>query len=604
MRVVDSCPVAAYANDVKDGRIPAGRLVRLAASRHLDDLKNGNSRGLEWNQHKCNRALEFYGLLKLPDSDKPFALCDWQKFVVGSIHGWLGANGYRRFRTVYIEAGKGSGKTPGAAAEGLHGLVADGEKSAEIYTAGVTRDQATYLLADAKKIAEASPALRNRLTILTNNISFDATNSFMRGVSSEARTLDQKRVHIALLDEIHEHPNSMVVDKMRAGTKGRKQALIYMITNAGYDKTSICWRQHEYAEKVLEGLIEDDSLFAYICQLDPCDKCFADGKKVPSESCKDCDDWRNEKVWIKTNPSLPVTPSIQYLMEQVREAVGMPSKESIVKRLNFCIWTETGVKGAIPMQKWRSCAITIDLDELKSLPAHAGLDLGLDSDLSAFVLVFDHNGKMLLKPYFWIPDECLEDKRNPLRDQYRLWSRDGFIRVTPGNTVDYDVVRSDICELGGVPRPDSAGADVATVLPEGYRGAFDNPPLDGPFYIESIRVDRLFQADQISKQLMGDGFRVESFGQGFLSMTAPTKAFLDAIKNEQIEHLDHPVLNWMAANFAVEIGPAGIKPTKQESGGKIDGIVSAIMGGAGMVLDAGEQYVPGSLLDRELMADG
>lgn len=596
-------PVAVYARKVLSGEIVAGRLVRLACKRQLDDLEHGHERGLRFDCDAANRALQFFSHIRLPDRDEPFTLTLFWQFIVGSIFGWLGPDGYRRFRTAYCELGKGQGKTPVAAGIGLFGITMDNEQAAEVYTAGVTRDQAAYLLEDAKKIVDASPNLRNRLKPLTHNIAYEKTMSYMRGVSSEARTLDQKRVHMALIDEIHEHPNSLVVDKMRAGTKARRQALIFEITNSGYDKTSVCWQHHEYSEKVLEGVRQDDSWFAYICQLDPCDKCFAEGKKVPSDTCKACDDWRDEKTWIKANPNLGVSITKKYLEEQVREAVGMPSKENIVKRLNFCVWTATGVKGAIPMDKWRSCATKLDLEELRMIPAHAGLDLGLDSDLSAFVLVFEHGEKFLLKPYFWIPQSLLDDKSNPMRDQYRLWARDGYLRVTPGNTVDYDVVRADICDLAGYERPDSAAMEIARTLPEGQRGAYDNPPLDGPFYVESIRVDRTFQGAHICTQLLGDGFKVESFGQGFLSMTAPTKAILEAIKNEKIEHLDHPVLNWMASNFAVEVGPAGIKPTKQESGGKIDGIVSAIMGTAGIIGTMNEDYSDGSLLDRDLMQD-
>ena len=158
------------------------------------------------------------------------------------------------------------------------------------------------------------------------------------------------------------------------------------------------------------------------------------------------------------------------------------------------------------MDKWRECAAVLNFDELRSLPAHAGLDLGLDSDLSAFVLAFKRDAKIILRPYFWMPESLLHDRRNPLRDQYGAWVKAGFIRITPGNTVDYEFVRGDICELAGLDRPELTTAIKS--LPDGERGAYDNQPLDGPFYVESIRVDRLFQAAQISTQLIGDGFKV------------------------------------------------------------------------------------------------
>jgi hypothetical protein len=144
----------------------------------------------------------------------------------------MGKDGSRRFRTAYIEIGKGGGKTPLAAGIGLYGLVADQERGAEIYAAAVTRDQAGILFRDATLMVDASPALTKRIDKTAHNLAFIPTQSFFRPVSSEGRSLDGKRVHMALIDEIHEHRTPIVVDKMRAGTKGRRQALIFEITNA------------------------------------------------------------------------------------------------------------------------------------------------------------------------------------------------------------------------------------------------------------------------------------------------------------------------------------------------------------------------------------
>src|SRR5262249_53308453 len=145
----------------------------------------------------------------------------------------------------------------------------------------------------------------------------------------------------ALIDEVHEHPSSLVVDKMRAGTKGRKQALIFEITNSGYDRHSVCWHHHDYSEQVLEGTKPNDSWFAYVCTLDPCERHRAEGKRQPVDGWEECDDWRDERVWRKANPLLGVTIQPKYLREQVAEAEGMPAKANIVKRLNFCLWTES-----------------------------------------------------------------------------------------------------------------------------------------------------------------------------------------------------------------------------------------------------------------------
>jgi phage terminase large subunit-like protein len=283
------------------------------------------------------RSLSFFDFLQLAEGEhagKPFKLEPFQQFIVGSLFGWRGPDGYRRFRTAYIEIGKGNGKSPLAGGIGLYGMAADDEEGAEIYAAAVTRDQARILFTDAEKMVKASPFLTEIVTQNVNNLAVLSTNSYFRPVSSESRGLDGHRVHMALIDEIREHPNSLVVDKMRAGTKGRRQALILEITNSGYNRETVCWAHHEYSSKILEGLIENDSWFAYVCQLDPCDPCRAEGKDTPTEGCPDCDDWREEKTWIKANPCLDVSITRKYLREQVAEAIGMPTKQNIVRRLS------------------------------------------------------------------------------------------------------------------------------------------------------------------------------------------------------------------------------------------------------------------------------
>ncbi|HLN30042.1 MAG TPA: terminase TerL endonuclease subunit [Gemmataceae bacterium] len=521
-------PVASYAHAVLAGEIVAGRLVRLACERHLRDLEHGTERGLRWCPEKAKAGLEIFNHIKLPEGDKPFVLSPWEEFIVGSLFGWFDSDGFRRFRTAYVEAGKGNGKTPLAAGIGLKGLVADGERSAEIYTAGVTRDQASYLLNDAVKLVEASPALRRRVEVNAHNLAVLRTNSFMRPVSSEARSLDQKRVHMALIDEIHEHPNSLVVDKMRAGTKGRRQALIFEITNSGYDRDSVCWHHHEYSRKVVEGLTEDDSWFAYVCQLD------------------EGDDWTDEKVWIKANPNLGVSITLKYLREQVREAVGMPSKQNIVKRLNFCIWTEQETRW-LDIARWDACNGEVRPENFEGAECFAAVDLASTTDIAALVLLFPTPGGYSVLPFFWVPEEACKRRERSNKDRIDQWVRAGLIEATSGDWIDYDVIHERIKELAK------------------------------KYNIKEIAIDR-WNSTQLATQLQGDGFNVLGFGQGYASMSAPTKELEKLILAGQIRHGGNPVLRWMAGNVACEQDAAGnVKPSKSRSKEKIDGIVSLIM---------------------------
>ncbi|MGD9644432.1 MAG: terminase large subunit [Pirellulales bacterium] len=538
----------------------------------MRDLVDGPKRGLKFDPTKRDHALNFFSFLKLPEGDKPFLLAGWQKFVIGSIFGWLGPDGYRRFRTLYAETGKGSGKTPTVAGIGLYGVTADDEPAAEVYTGGVTRDQANYLLNDAVNLVNAAPALRKMIDANAHNLFCSRTGGFMRPVSSEGRTLDQKRVHMALLDEIHEHSERIVVQKMRAGVKGRNQPLIAEITNSGHNRNTICWEHHEYSEKVLLGITPDDSWFAYICTLDPCAACAAEGKTQPTDGCPRCDDWRDEKTWIKANPSLDEVgiPGRKYLREQVTLAEGIPTEANTVMRLNFCIWTETAQK-CIPMDKWDLAVRDFTAASLAGRLCYAGFDIGATSDFTAFVLVFPHDDieyveipvdladpdgpkiqfprrSFSVLPYFWLPERPV--KRDARTEEIiAVWKRQGLIRVTAGDTVDYDQVLADIQQI------------VA------------------PFNLELLAFDRGFQGVSIGTNLTKVyGDRVKVFIQGIISMAPPFRELLELLKAGRLHHDGNPVLRWMASNTAAETRGGLSKPCKEKSSEKIDGITALTMG--------------------------
>ena len=536
----------AYAKAVLAGKLLAGRYVRLACQRHVNDLERED---LRFDVIAAERVITFFSHLRLAEGQyagKPFSLQPWQQFIVGSLFGWKGVDGFRRFRTAYIETGKGSGKTPLASGVALYCLVADGEQSAEVYSAATMRDQARICFTDAEKMVRASPSLSKRIVQNVNNLAVVETNSYFRPVSSEARGLDGHRPHCAIVDEVHEHPSAVVIDKLRLGTKSRRQSIIFEITNAGHDRNSVAWAHHEYSIKVVEGIIVNDDWLSFVCSLDPCDACRAEGHDSPVDSCPDCDDWRDEKVWLKTNPSLGVTITKKYLREQVREAIGMPSKENIVKRLCFSIWTQQDVRW-LPMADWDACGQPFNPAELDGQDCYAGLDLASVSDLIALELIFPREeGPPKVLSYFWLPEDTIRE-RTDKGVPYELWHRQDLIRATPGNVADYDRLRADI------------------------------RALSERFQIREIGFDP-WSATQLSTQLGDDGLRMIEIRQGFGSLSAPSKELERRVRAHDLNHGGNAVLRWMASNVTAETDAAGnIKPSKQRSTEKIDGIVALVM---------------------------
>lgn len=429
-------------------------------------------------------------------------------------------------------------------------LCADGEASAECYSAAVTKEQAGILFRDAVRMVEASPALRARLVLsggnIVRNIADPSTGSFFRPVSSEHRGLDGKRVHFAAIDELHEHRSSLVVDKMRAGTKGRRQALIFRITNSGFDRTTVCWHEHDYSSKVVESQLQDDAWFAYVCALD------------------EKDDWTDERCWPKANPNLGVSVPLKYLREQVTEAQGMPSKQNIVKRLNFCVWTQQE-NAAIKPDDWTACRgyrrnVTPReicdriARKLRGRPCFIGIDLSASRDLTGSVKVFPparHDGRFIALADFWIPEDNLNARMAEARAPYDVWHREGWIRSTPGDVIDYHAIEETLLA-------DCQDFDVREI-------AFD------PYLATSVAND--LQGLGISAD------RLVRFPQTFAFFAGPTKELLDVlIPGHRIAHGGNPVLAWMAGNlFVIEDSNGNRRPVKKKDFGKIDGMVALLM---------------------------
>ena len=96
--------------------------MRKACERHVADLTSGPKRGLKWSLERADHIYGYFrSVLRLNGGQfegKPFELRLWQAFLVGSLFGWRGADGFRRFRTGYVEIGKGNGSRRSRAASG------------------------------------------------------------------------------------------------------------------------------------------------------------------------------------------------------------------------------------------------------------------------------------------------------------------------------------------------------------------------------------------------------------------------------------------------------------------------------------------------------
>jgi phage terminase large subunit-like protein len=425
-----------YAKQVHSGKIVAGPSVRAACARHLADLKKRKARGLVWSLESANRAMRFFeNVLKLNGGDhegKPFVLQPCQTFIIGNLFGWLFADGTRRFQTAYIEMAKGNGKSPLAAGIGLYGLIADQEARAEIYAAATKKDQAQILFRDAVAMTDQSPILAAAIhksgVNPVWNLAHIPSGSWFRPISADDGQ-SGPRPHICLIDEVHEHKNSLVIDMLRAGFKGRTNPMIVEITNSGVDRQSVCFQHHEYTKRVISGQIENERWFGFITDLDD-----------------DDDPFNDEGCWIKANPLLDVSVTRSYIKGQVQEARGMPAKQSIVMRLNFCRWQDAEnpwIDGDI----WRRAEIPKDNWKPFDTEPVGALDLSGTKDLTALALSWRKEDRITSQVFVWTPRETMIERSKVDRVPYDVWAREGDLLTTPGRAVDYAFVAEVIANL-------------------------------------------------------------------------------------------------------------------------------------------------------------
>jgi phage terminase large subunit-like protein len=541
-------PATAYAEAVCAGGIVTGPHVRAACRRHLDDLKHAAARGYTWRPDLAERAFAFFReILRLNGGQfegQPFVLAPWQSFVVGSIFGWVDGDGYRRFQVAYMEAGKGNGKSPLASGIGLYMMVADREARAEIYAAASKRDQAMVLFRDAVAMVDQSPALTAVVHRAGGNNPWNLAfeGSFFRPIASDDGQ-SGPRPHCALVDELHEHRDGAVLEMLRAGFKFRRSPLMFITTNSGFDRTTVCWLYHDKAVKVADGTLQDDQFFSYVCALDAGDDPMAD------EAC-----------WIKTNPNLGISIRMPYVRGQVSEAKMMPAKESQVRRLQFCEWVDAESPW-ISGDAWRACEIDKPADLLAWLSPQdqeltLAVDLSVTTDLSALAIATEVDGQLRAAVEFWTPADTLRTRAERDQVDYPLWVKQGFMTAVPGSALDYAPIAKRVGELG-------RARQIRHLVFDRYKMAYLRKEL------EELGIDvPTLEHPQTFVRPKGS----------WLWMPESVNQIEAAILHRTIAVARNPALTFAAASAVANTDDQGNRCfSKRKSTGRIDGLVALTM---------------------------
>lgn len=446
MNVVD-----AYAGQVVAGVVPAGRYHRLACERHLRDRGREGTPGFPYRfrLELAERFFRFASKLKHYKGEwagTPIVLQPYQQFRLGSIFGWVHQEtGLRRFRTAYNELPRKQGKSLEAGVVVLYGAFFDGEPGAEAYTIATKRDQAKIVFNDAKKLVQSS-GLKARIQVRVANLHREDTSSKLEPLGADHDSTDGLNPHIVIVDEFHAHKDRGLIDVMETATGARRQPLFFQITTAGDDPVSPCGDQHDYACKVLDQTLVDETFFAFIAHADL------------------EDDWLDERTWQKANPNWGVSIKPDDMRALATKAQGIPAAAATFKQKRLNIWVNAS-SPCLSVDGWRQGQTrgwtpALEIPALKHEPCYVGIDLASKIDLCAVTFAFPPTvgrSRWRWLQQIWTPAETMVERGRRDRAPYAVWAQQGWLQTTPGVRIDHQVVVDailaargyyDICGIG------------------------------------------------------------------------------------------------------------------------------------------------------------
>ncbi len=482
---------------------------------------------------RADRAVRLIN--QLTHTDGPFALetfnlRKWQAKIVKQLFTTR-KDGLRQYRTCLLMLPRKNGKSELAAALAVYFLLFDGEIGAQVYSAAADKDQAALVFNVAAKMIRNDPELLAQCEIVDSQkrIVHRASGSFYRAISAEAYSKHGFNASVVIYDELHAAPDRKLWDVLSTSQGARAQPLMIAITTAGYDRHSILWELYSHAKKVAENPALDPTFLSILYE-------------APVEA-----DWTDEKVWKAANPALGDFRSIEEMRTMAARAKEIPAQENTFRRLYLNQWTEQASRW-ISMPSWDACKTMIPRVNLRGRRCYIGMDLSSTKDLTALVAVFPDDDGFDVLPQFFVPKDSIRHRSDVDRVPYDMWERDEYLTATPGPVVDYEAVRQQLKDWAA------------------------------EFSVQIVAYDPWNATDLVTRLEKVDGFVCVPMRQGVMSLSAPTKSLEKAILDRRLRHDGHPVLRWNVSNASVKEDDNGnIKPSKEFSTGRIDGVAALVM---------------------------
>lgn len=521
-------PYYQYAVDVVEGRVMANKDTKGACKRFLADLDNPM---FVFREDKVERVIKFCKLCKHylgKFRGRPFQPLPWQAFIIANIFGffWAEKPDVRRFSESYIEIPRKSGKTFLAAVLALYALLADGEGSPQVILAAATKEQSSMVDLEAVKGILGMLDPKHKLAKVQRSI-VKPKEGFLKVVATDS-PLDGLNVSFALLDEYHETPTDAAKNALKLSMGTRKSPHLMTITTAGYDKSLPCFKLHVYAQSVLEQKMADDAFFCIIYGID------------------EGDDWKDQTIWKKANPSLGTTNSVDFIKSEVEKAINEPLTEVAVKTKLLDVWCDAETVWLNDETIVKSMQM-IDFEQFRGEYCYVGIDLASVSDLTAVSFMFVRDGKYYYKTYYYLPSEALKTKQN--REKYAYWQRVGDLKVIDGNVTDYQVILEDLLAIN----------EICPIILISYDS---------------------YNSTQFIIDCTNEGFNCQPFSQSLGSFNRPMKEFERMAYNGTNVIDQNEATRYCFSNVEIKTDFHGnCKPFKKDMADarKIDGVIAMLM---------------------------
>lgn len=523
--------IQTYYNLIVGGQVVVSKKVRKQFERLIDDLNNPDK--YHFDLDKATRPIEFVEKFckhsKGQWAGKPVELDLWQKAIIQAIFGFVDEKGIRKYRESLIIVARKNGKSTLLSAIALYMLFADHEGGAQVCCVASKKDQAKIVFTEAKNMVTQSPWLSQLIKKRKSDLYVPLTFSTFEPLASDSNTLDGLNMHCGIIDELHSIKDRNIYDVSKQSMGARTQPLLLIISTAGFVRENIYDNRYEYADKVLNGMIEDDRFISFIYELD------------------ERSEWSKQKCWAKANPGLGTIKSLEYMRNQVKQATDDKSYLPTVLTKDFNI-RETGVGSWLTFEAINNTE-TYDMSIFKETYGIGGVDLSSVGDLTCASVLVRKDSKWYLMQKYWIPLEKAEQKEREDKVPYTIWKEKGFVDFCLGNKINYTDVTNWFIELR-----------------ERYG-----------IYTLWIGYDK-WNAQYWQEEMKQNSFNLEEVIQGALTMSAPMKLLSADLEKKVINYNNNPVLKWCLTNTQIEVDKNdNIRPVKGKNAKqRIDGTVSLI----------------------------